>query len=79
MPFSQMSREHLTRAEFERVINEALESLPTRFANLVENVVIATEDESTEHDLESLDGGADAQRSCSASTEALPSPNGRTA
>ena len=59
-PFSRMSRGYLTRDEFERVISEALESLPTRFANLVENVVISAEDEPTEDDLESLEGGADA-------------------
>lgn len=41
----------LTRAEFERVVSEALESLPKRFADLVENVVIAVEDEPAEEDL----------------------------
>ena len=56
-PFSQMSRRHLTRDEFERVVSEALESLPARFAQLVENVVISAEDEPTEDDLE---GDADA-------------------
>jgi predicted Zn-dependent protease with MMP-like domain len=45
----------LTRAEFERVVDEAIESLPTRFADLVENVVIAVEEEPTAEDLESLD------------------------
>jgi predicted Zn-dependent protease with MMP-like domain len=49
------SRGHLTRAEFERVVDEALESLPTRFASLVENVAIAVEDEPTDEDLESID------------------------
>jgi predicted Zn-dependent protease with MMP-like domain len=46
----------LTRADFERVIDEVLESLPKRFASFVENVVIAVEDEPTEEDLESIDG-----------------------
>lgn len=46
---------HLTRAEFERVIEEALEALPKRFASLIENVVIAVEDEPSDEDLESLD------------------------
>lgn len=55
-----MSRRHLTRAEFERVVSEALESLPKRFADLVENVVISAEDEPTDDDLESLEGDADA-------------------
>jgi predicted Zn-dependent protease with MMP-like domain len=49
----------LTRAEFERVVNEALESLPKRFADMVENVVIAVEDEPTDEDLESIDDGDD--------------------
>jgi predicted Zn-dependent protease with MMP-like domain len=60
VPFSRMSRRHLTRAEFERVVSEALESLPKRFADLVENVVISAEDEPTDDDLESLEGDADA-------------------
>ncbi len=44
----------LTRAEFERVVGEALDSLPKRFADLVENVVVAVEEEPSEEDLESL-------------------------
>jgi predicted Zn-dependent protease with MMP-like domain len=56
-PFSQMSRRYLTRDEFERVVSEALESLPARFAKLVENVVISAEDEPAEDDRE---GDADA-------------------
>jgi predicted Zn-dependent protease with MMP-like domain len=53
----------LTRAEFERVVSEALESLPKRFADLVENVVIAVEEEPTAEDLESLedDAGGDSE------------------
>jgi len=50
----------LTRAEFERVVDEAIESLPKRFADLVENVVIAAEDEPSAEDLESLDDDDDA-------------------
>jgi predicted Zn-dependent protease with MMP-like domain len=49
----------LTRAEFERVVDEALESLPKRFADLVENVVIAVEEEPTSEDLESIDDDPD--------------------
>jgi predicted Zn-dependent protease with MMP-like domain len=45
----------LTKREFERVVGEALESLPKRFADLVENVVIAVEDEPTAEDLDSID------------------------
>lgn len=49
----------LTRAEFERVIDEALESLPKRFASLLENVAIAVEDEPSDEDLESTDDDDD--------------------
>jgi predicted Zn-dependent protease with MMP-like domain len=45
----------VTRAEFERVVSEALETLPKRFADLVDNVVIAVEEEPTDEDLESFD------------------------
>src|SRR5665213_416661 len=41
----------MTVAEFERVVSEALDSLPKRFADLVENVVITVEDEPTDDDL----------------------------
>ncbi len=50
-----MTGRFLTQAEFERVVDEAIESLPKRFADLVENVVIAVEEEPTAEDLESLD------------------------
>jgi predicted Zn-dependent protease with MMP-like domain len=50
-----MASERLTRAEFERLVSEALESLPKRFADLIENVVIAVEDEPTADDLESIE------------------------
>jgi predicted Zn-dependent protease with MMP-like domain len=49
-----MSRRDLTHEEFERVVAEALESLPKRFADLVHNVVIAVEDEPNDEDLESI-------------------------
>ncbi len=45
----------LSRAEFERVVGEALDSLPKRFAELVQNVVIAVEDEPSAEDLEALE------------------------
>jgi predicted Zn-dependent protease with MMP-like domain len=54
-----MARGHLTRAEFERVVDEALESLPKRFAGLVENVVISVEDEPSAEDLESVEDDDD--------------------
>jgi predicted Zn-dependent protease with MMP-like domain len=55
----------LSRAEFERVVGEALDSLPKRFAQMVQNVVIAVEDEPSAEDLEALDddgaGGDDGE------------------
>jgi predicted Zn-dependent protease with MMP-like domain len=45
----------LTRAEFEGVVSEALDSLPKRFADMVENVVIAVEDEPTDDDFDSFE------------------------
>jgi len=47
-----MARGGLSRAEFERVVSEALESLPKRFADMVENVIVAIEDEPTDEDLD---------------------------
>ena len=49
----------MTRREFERVVGEALESLPKRFADLVENVLIAVEEEPTAEDLDSIEDDAD--------------------
>ncbi len=54
-----MASGQLTRTEFERVVAEALESLPKRFADLIENVVIAVEEEPTEEDLDSVEGDGD--------------------
>jgi predicted Zn-dependent protease with MMP-like domain len=50
---------HLTRAEFEKVVSEALESLPERFLALIENVIVTVEEEPTEEDLESTEDGGD--------------------
>jgi predicted Zn-dependent protease with MMP-like domain len=41
----------LSRAEFERVVEEALGSLPPRFADMVRNVAITVEDEPSDEDL----------------------------
>lgn len=51
---------HLTRAEFEGVVGEALDSLPKRFADLVENVVVSVEDEPGDEDLQSGEDDAEA-------------------
>jgi predicted Zn-dependent protease with MMP-like domain len=54
-----MASEDLTRREFELVVGEALESLPKRFADLVENVVIAVEEEPSDDDLDSIEDDGD--------------------
>jgi predicted Zn-dependent protease with MMP-like domain len=54
-----MTPHRLSREEFEQVVVEALDTLPKRFADLVENVVIAVEDEPTDEDLESVEGDPD--------------------
>ena len=45
----------LTRTEFERVVREALDSLPKRFGDMVKNVVIAVEEEPNREDMESFE------------------------
>jgi predicted Zn-dependent protease with MMP-like domain len=50
-----MAAGHLTQSQFEQVVREALESLPERFASLVENVLVTVEEEPSEEDLESLE------------------------
>jgi predicted Zn-dependent protease with MMP-like domain len=50
-----MAAGHLSRAEFESVVAEALDSLPPRFARLVKNVAIAVEEEPNDDDLESFE------------------------
>ena len=52
-------RHRLTRDEFERVVDEALESLPKRFADLVENVAITVEEEPRAEDLDSIEDDGD--------------------
>jgi predicted Zn-dependent protease with MMP-like domain len=46
----------LSAAEFEQVVDEALNSLPKRFADLVHNVAISVEEEPTDEDLAFDDG-----------------------
>lgn len=54
-----MAAGHLTRSEFEEVVSEALESLPERFAALIENVIVTVEEEPTDEDLESTEDDDD--------------------
>jgi len=46
---------HFTKAEFERLVEEALESLPPQFAELLENVAVVVEEEPSDDDLEALE------------------------
>jgi predicted Zn-dependent protease with MMP-like domain len=39
-----------TREEFEQIVNDALDSIPKRFADLIENVAITIEDEPSARD-----------------------------
>jgi predicted Zn-dependent protease with MMP-like domain len=57
-PGDEMGGRELSRREFERVVGEALETLPKRFADLIENIVIAVEEEPTAEDLDSLEDDA---------------------
>jgi predicted Zn-dependent protease with MMP-like domain len=45
--------------EFERLVEEALATLPPQFAELLENVAIVVEDEPSEHDREALENSDD--------------------
>src|SRR5579885_2673398 len=52
-----MARPYLSQEEFEGVVDEALESLPKRFVDLVQNVVVSVQDEPSDEDLGALAGG----------------------
>ena len=45
----------ISSAEFEQIVEDALQSLPKRFADLLQNVAIVVEDEPTDDDLDLLD------------------------
>jgi predicted Zn-dependent protease with MMP-like domain len=45
----------LSRADFELIVSEALDTLPKRFADLIENVIITVEDEPGHDDLEDVE------------------------
>ncbi|HEV8659362.1 MAG TPA: metallopeptidase family protein [Thermoanaerobaculia bacterium] len=46
----------ISPAEFDSLVEEALEQLPKRFADLLDNVVIVVEEEPTDEDLDAVDG-----------------------
>lgn len=45
--------------EFERLVEEALESLPPRFADLLQNVAVVVEQEPSDEDLELVEEGGE--------------------
>ena len=50
-----VERPELSAAEFEAVVEEALASLPPRFSAMVDNVVVAVEEEPSDEDLACID------------------------
>ncbi len=49
----------LSRAEFENIVAEALDSLPENFARLLTNIAVVVEDEPSDDDLDALDDDED--------------------
>jgi predicted Zn-dependent protease with MMP-like domain len=49
----------LSHAEFEKIVAEALDSLPENFARLLTNIAVVVEDEPSDDDLEVLDDEED--------------------
>lgn len=45
----------VSRAEFDRLVEEALRELPQRFSSLLDNIAIVVEDEPSEEDLDVLE------------------------
>ena len=46
---------HISHAEFDRLVEEALTELPPQFATLLDNVVVIVEEEPSDDDLELLE------------------------
>lgn len=46
---------HLTRRDFEQLVEEALAGLPPEFAELLDNVAVVVEEEPTDEDLDALE------------------------
>lgn len=45
----------IAQDEFEQLVEEALASIPSRFSNLLQNIVVIAEDEPSARDLDALD------------------------
>jgi predicted Zn-dependent protease with MMP-like domain len=56
---ARVGRDDLTLDEFRRLVDEALDSLPKRFADMVHNIVISVEEEPTDEDLGALEPAPD--------------------
>ena len=52
---------HLSRNEFEGVVEEALAGLPKQFAELLDNVAVVVEEEPSDEDLDVLDDDDDGE------------------
>lgn len=52
---------HVSPSEFERLVEEALESLPQRFASMLDNVAVVVEEEPSDDDLEVLEDDDDGE------------------
>jgi len=50
---------HVTRSEFEHLVEEALASLPPQFAGMLENIAVVVEEEPTDDDLDALENDGD--------------------
>ena len=50
--------QHISRHEFEAVVEEALEELPEQFASLLDNIAVVVEEEPSDEDLDILDEDA---------------------
>lgn len=50
-----MAKQWFSDEEFERIVGEALDSLPKRFSDLIENVAVTIEDEPTEDDVDVME------------------------
>lgn len=54
-----MTKDWFSDEEFERIVADALDSLPTRFASLIENLAVTIEDEPSEDDFDSMEDDSD--------------------
>jgi predicted Zn-dependent protease with MMP-like domain len=58
---ARVGRDDLTLPEFRRLVDEALDSLPQRFAEMVRNIVVSVEEEPTAEDVDVLEPGREGE------------------